>query len=313
MPPVRSRSSTIDLVILSVALTVWGCSQATYLGYIPVFPERQSAPAWSTQDKLAYVDLGVTCEESGGGYQRDQSKYGIWIYDLKTSSRSRLLPGGDTPAWDPTGTLLTVSTGRGLATFGIDGQFRWTLPTTGLAVGPSWSHDGQYLAWDQTLDDPGVWIAHRDTLVARKVISWPGYCSWHPLRSSILTVTGDGRGLHTTFHEFDVASGYSRTLFTLNLSATWPRYSPDGSVIVFSSRDPWTKKRQLYSIDFTGTRLRRLTIRGGDEPAWAPHGRSLAYISLDSYSSRPDLNALSIYSMETHEETQIVPAWPCVP
>jgi Tol biopolymer transport system component len=277
-----------------------------------VFPLRHSSPECSADGRIAYIDFGVSCvDPSSGSYQEDTSKAGIWIYDTRNSSRFRFLASRglsfrepDEPAWDPTGQLLTVTRGNALETYGLDGQRRWTMSTSGLAIQPSWSYDGQYILWDQTLGNDGIWVAHRDTLVPRRVFPFGGDSSWHPARLSILYITADGAG-HPTFFELNLLDGTTDTLFALSMVATWPRYAPDGKRIVLTG---WGTTHDLFTVSNTGQGMSRLTWGGGDEAAWSRDGTFLAYIRSNALEPDAAFNTLWRYDVAKREAAPLVGA-----
>ena len=308
------RAATLQLVItglLPILLSLaTGCSDSPTEPNLPVvFPLRHASPAWSTTDRIAYVDFGVTCINSNGSFTIDTTKAGLWILDLQDSSRFRFLSRGTFPAWTPHGDL-TVADGNQLDTYAPGGQLQSTVTTTAPAVHVSWSTSGEYILWEQIVGDNGSWVAHRDTLVPRRVLTPPAYASWHPGTLSILYVGGGGSTDRTFFYEYDLLTGQRDTLFSLNLIALAPKYSPDGSRIVFSANDGLTRRTQIYTVSPTGRNLTRLTALGGSDASWSPSSLDLAYVRLDYASQHSTSNALWSLRLITHEVTQLVPAWP---
>lgn len=314
----RARMALLAILLMGGANS---CSLPTPpANFDPVFPQHFSVPSWSARNVIAYVDFGVTCIRSDGAYLVDTSKAGVWLCDVAAGSRSRFLSLGDCPAWDPTGELLTVTRGAELRTYGRDGHLRWVMPTTGLAVGPSWSFDGQYVAWDQTLEDSGIWVAHRDTLVPRRLVPIPGHASWNPLKLSILNIVSGGPhgGAPTVFREMDLTTGVMDTLFIFDGIVVHPRYSPDGSRIVCAR---FEGGGLLLVTPSGGVLPVQPTLRNKDpawgpdddfwmEPAWSPDGANLCYVRYNSRSRWPWRNSLWRYDLITGDEVLLVPPWP---
>ena len=189
------------------------------------------------------------------------------------------------------------------------------MPTSGLAAGPSWSRDGQYLAWDQWVEGQGVWVAHRDSLIPRRVLPYPGYPTWDPTRLAILYLTVNVRGTSTTFHEYDLATNTVTTLFSLSgevREIREPRYAPDGEHLVFTVIGQLDQgvSIDVYSCNRTGGDFHRLTFGGGAEAAFDPAGGRLAYIRLDPFSIDPHKNTLWAYEFSSGASHELVTAWP---
>src|SRR5437868_4031295 len=76
------------------------------------------------------------------------------------------------------------------------------------------------------------------------------------------------------------------TAFSAGSRVGSPRYSPDGTKIVFNAWDPTNHPSSyfdIYSMTSTGAHLKRLTpdISGYEDssPSFSPNGRRIAFIS----------------------------------
>lgn len=80
----------------------------------------------------------------------------------------------------------------------------------------------------------------------------------------------DGRAVYAYRHRLHVlgADGSDRQL----TRGDQPSWSPHGRKVAFS------RDGDLYAIDSSGGRPRRLTHRGGQWPTWSPDGRKIAFI-----------------------------------
>lgn len=149
--------------------------------------------------------------------------------------------GYATPSFDASGARIALSSGRRLATVDADGSnLRVFAQLTAHDAEPAWSRNGQRLVF---------------TGVAGN-------------RSRVFVVDTNGGGLRAL-----TAGRYGDS------SPAWsPRHSRGGGLIAFSRCMTRSCGRSdLFLVRADGTGLRRLTLRGGDEPSWAPGGGRLAF------------------------------------
>jgi len=297
-------------ILMLVATLVGSCSKSpTQPPFEPVFPAKHGVPAWSATDVVAYVDFGIDCVRGDGSFEIDTSKAGVWLHDVQSSTNRRFLAIGDNPAWSHDGSLIALIQGRSIGVYASDGQARFTISTSGSSASPSWSHDDQYLVWEQPLEDPGIWIAQRDSLIPRRLLGTGGYPQCHPFQPALIYVRSvAGPGSSIVKHWFDAS--VPETTFAVSLDALTPTYSPDASQICFVARDGATAQRQLYVVKSSGGNPTRLTTSGGIEPSWSPDGLFLTYVRADPSSANSNLNTLCRYRLSTHEIAQLVSAWP---
>ncbi len=119
--------------------------------------------------------------------------------------------------------------------------------TYGYSEHPSWSPDGRHIVFTGSGEDPdtGTWIM--------------GQPSSPDHMTEIFVAPADG-GAHIRLTDL---KGWSRE----------PRWSPDGSHIVFIRNDGSLQEIMLMASD--GTEVRHFAY--GSDPAWAPDGVRLAY------------------------------------
>ncbi len=82
----------------------------------------------------------------------------------------------------------------------------------------------------------------------------------------------------------DVASGSSRSLTYNREGISEPRWTHDGNRLAFLSKDPETKKSQVFIMSMKGGDPVRVTKSktGIDEYSWSPDGSKIAYVAQDS-------------------------------
>jgi len=152
---------------------------------------------------------------------------------------------------------------------------------------PSWSPDGKKIAFQRLEYGVGIYIINADGTGMVRLSQMPSYDlrpSWSPDGkilynriaslppssppiTDIVTMNADGTGAHTVLP----ANGQS------NLE---PRFSPDGTKIVFMRRDPTTTLPwQIFTMNADGTGLTQLTggsANNGD-PVWSPDGSKISF------------------------------------
>ena len=168
---------------------------------------------------------------------------------------------------------------RGIYIANRDGSSPRRVSGPGNASVPTWSPDGQYVAFARAETNRprvwNVWTLHVPTGALRRLTShrvgqaWGA--SWFP----------DGRQIAYSVEDRlivrDLASGVSRTYPTpvAGRLVRTPAVSPDGQRIVFQVR-----KSGAWVLDMrTGTSDRLLSDASAQEFAWSPDGRLVAYQS----------------------------------
>ena len=82
----------------------------------------------------------------------------------------------------------------------------------------------------------------------------------------------------------DVASGSSRSITFDREGISQPRWSSDGSHLAFLSKDPETKKSQIFIMSMKGGDPVRITKSktGINEYSWSPDDNKIAYVTQDA-------------------------------
>lgn len=157
-------------------------------------------------------------------------------------------------------------------------------PPGGIILSPSWSPDGQAIAYLKRSDSNFGWelILHRvyedrtDRLV--ETTSYVGAPSWSPDGTQIAYSSSDETG-NSDLYVIDLASNSKRRL-TDNLAIdTQPSWYPDGTRLVFTSNR--SGKPQVYEISANGGQASRLTFDGKENhaPMVSPDGKKLVLIT----------------------------------
>lgn len=142
---------------------------------------------------------------------------------------------------------------------------------------PSFSSDGQSIAFESNLGDP----------------SKTNYRLW--------VIRADGSGLHELPIKPSASGG--------GYDDMGPKFSPDGTQILFASdRDNQSGHFDLYVVDVGGTNLRRLTygVNNSFSRGWSPDGRHIVFnaqIRLDE--SNPGYGELRIMNADGQQQRRL--------
>jgi len=157
------------------------------------------------------------------------------------------------------------------------------------SVWPRWSPDAKQLAF---LRDSGgnerfdIWLVDRDGERERNLTNEAGVThrdlAWSP-DGTKLAYTANSGGKGFAVHIIDATTGAKRALTDGARDDLQPRWSPDGTLLVFCSRrDDVRTNADLYVVAATGGDATRLETRGGIEgesvdPRWSPDGTRISF------------------------------------
>jgi TolB protein len=159
---------------------------------------------------------------------------------------------------------------------------------------PTWSPDGQTIAFSTTRDNPNIpnlYVMNADGSGQRRVTqgaagAWGS--SWSPdgRRLAFESVVG-GSGYNTDIYVVNVDGSGQQQLTRQPLQEQVPAWSPDGRRIAFESyRDErplggrrWQRLMQVMNAD--GSEQRKLTRLSNSDGSfsWSPDGRRIAFVS----------------------------------
>ena len=193
---------------------------------------------------------------------------------------------------------------------GVDHIYLMRADGTGvtqLTSGPypesslSWSRDGTKLAFWRQQDGEAIYTMNADGSNVERLSPSPGYDifpSWSPdgtrlVFTRIVSPPANAQALPITEIMIMNADGTNiQTILDDNTFNTEPRWSPDGSKILFMS-DIGGNGVQIYTMNTDGTNLVALTNAGNNgDPAWSPDGSKIAF-----GSNREGGGKLDIFTM----------------
>jgi TolB protein len=177
---------------------------------------------------------------------------------------------------------------------------------------PRWSRDGKWVYF--TSDRSGNWQIYRvgadggapERVRTNAFTEWQVEPSPDGKRIAFLSNKEGPEHLFV----MDLATGAERVLARHGRSTIMgnPSWSPDGTLITFSSN--WRIGHQIYVVASDGTGERRLSAfrKGGCEPRFKPDGRAVVYVSRGHLSEH---SRLVEHDLKTDDEKVLV-AWPAL-
>lgn len=231
----------------------------------------------------AVVVLALSCQLSGTALQGHST-----LRERTFSDESNPVSGSG---------KIVFSSGQDIFTINPDGRELRQL-TSGvygeINVQPAWSPDGSQIAFVSNRDGGDVEIYLMDAMgeKAQRLTFQEGEDSepaWSPDGSKIAYVHGDDPSVNgyinsASCHRPDIylmsADGSNQLRLTKKGENTDPAWSPDGTRILFSSKQEGVNF-ELYILNLFDGELLRLThsLTAEAEPAWSPDGDSIAFIS----------------------------------
>ena len=239
----------------------------------PVYPEIDQSPAWSPDGSvIAYYHNGTTKVHPWGAYDVNPDSVGLYFISPTGENRRMFLKGENRlPAWSPDGQWIAFVNNAQVYKITVNGDSLTQLTFEGRNFYPAWSPDGKWIAYDRTTVPRGIWIMD-DNGENKKKVAGGRFPDWLPNDKHIIYV-----GFHGDIYLVDVndTSNVERltSLNQVNIYATencYPKYSPDGSKIAFSSQEKIGGPPQIWVMNSDGGNLQQLTQKGGTSPAWSP-------------------------------------------
>ena len=175
----------------------------------------------------------------------------------------------------------------------------------------AFASDSVSFAFDRTgttLWPPGLYVGRTDSSTLHLLALNGGDPSWSPDRKTVVFV----KFYAETLARVDVASGSVQAMVTTgeNLAPSW---SPDGSLIAFSSSQNNGTPPGLWIINDTGGIARRVPLPGPlrsemDDPSWSPDGHYIV-VSEDDRLFRTDTLGVDTAWITSPGVLDISPAW----
>lgn len=244
-------------------------------------------PEWGPNDWIIFTHTPLT--EDG---DRNIAAQGYYIMRPDGSGKKRFIENAApyyNLRWSPDGKWLAGSyDARQIIKISFPGKEIITLtdPSDFATVHPSWSPDGQTIAYILRNDDPkemrGIWTVAADGQQPPRQL-WhsfpaPAYTSWSPDGQQIATVTFRNYHGNNELSLLDVETQTVEQIAYREEGIREPHFSPDGERILFQTRPTEHSDGQIWVVDREGSGLKQLTERGGRWPDWSPDGRYIVYV-----------------------------------
>jgi hypothetical protein len=287
-----------------------GLVAAAVFGWIPASsPSPTPQASASAIGRTACPPLPGTSDAAPGRMAFSSTRGGggpeLYSLDLASGRIDLLMPNalGDSyrdgdPVWSPDGSKIAFVRKSGAGEDDIwilaveEGRQTQVTRDPAADSQPAWSPDGQWLAFTslRQADDDQIYVARADGSDAQAVTHVDGRVrapSWSPDGSAIAISVGpsDAGEIMTFAIDVDVApgspviAGEARPTHVDPLADdSSPTWSPDGSLILFTRREP-DAAPDLYLLDVNEDRATALTTtaEGEGKPAWSPDGSRVAY------------------------------------
>ena len=266
---------------------------------------------WAAEPQIAPDGRRVVFERGGYDVMRDRARSTLWIVNADgTELRPLIDPTREasSPRWSPDGSrvLFVSSVGDRSDLF-----VRWLdtgqeAKLTHLEESPRgvvWSPDGQSIAFSMFVPDAPKPFVQLPTK--------PDGANWGPEIKFIdrLQYRYDGRGYLRAGHRHvfvvPATGGTARQLTDGPWDDGEPRWTPDGSALLFSARrledaeyEPLGS--EIYEVPARGGAVRALTTRKGpdNEPAVSPDGKLVAYTGFDDRNQSYQVTRLYVMNRD---------------
>ena len=247
-------------------------------------PTPTATPVWAALNQpLAFSDVpnnGTSGSE-------------IYLANVDGTGRVNLtnFQGDDLqPAWSPDGKRLAFvcfrnpngdfSANQRICVINGDGTgFQVLTETSTDEYSPAWSPDGKQIAF---ASNSGIFVMNADGSSRRRIFDGQltGSPDWSPDGQSVVFSLGGEIWVTRIF------GGTSLRLTINSVDDTTPRYSPDGSKIVFASNPdgPLLSQYEIFVMNSDGAGRTRLTNNAVGEmsPDWSPDGKKIVYTNIGS-------------------------------
>jgi Tol biopolymer transport system component len=291
--------------------------------YNPLYFER---PAWHPNGDWIAAEHSDSVDTNNDGL-KDTLFSGIWLVNANNGQTQPLLPFGNAPAWNPLGTHLAVHAGGNIYTIHItaispanydSSSITLLTPFDASAFFPTWSDDGQWIAFDTNyLDSEGanvIWKTRTDgsdltDISIHQVGEWR-YANWNgQLIAHSRYVSERAIGPEIFIMKEDGKHSSQLTNSGRNYN---PKFSPDGRKIGYEHHAEGLSIA-LWVMNSDGSDKRRIAKNWSSDMAWSPDGKKIVYVFSNQYYDVPGNGQLWIMNKDGGGKRQLTNYTPIHP
>jgi Tol biopolymer transport system component len=171
---------------------------------------------------------------------------------------------------------------------------------------PSWSPDGQRLAYQRDFNGSAIYVINADGAGEQRLSPTPGFDvtpSWSPdgtliVYVRLLQVPQPNQPPMTDIRVMQADGAGDRAILPNTLFSVEPRWSVNGQIVFMSLMR--SSDLQIYVMNADGSGLQQLTNGGNNgDPAWSPDGTRISF-----GSDREGGNLLNVFVMNADGSDQ---------
>jgi Tol biopolymer transport system component len=280
-----------QLFIISLILIVvhTNCSQSTEPTGEPgnIIVSRQNEPEFSA-DGEKVVFNGMYNDISAIHFVDREGNYLGHILENDSTTHNFF----SSPSWGPGVNKIAVSINGNLYTVKEDGDSLTQLTFSWQDFSPSWSYDGQYIAYTKSICDPECGIAVYDLSknIKRVIGEYGGHASWSKNSDKIYyyhtlyekrpnSHISDYKGF--VFRRIDINTLREDSLFYVKSTDDFHLWledctiSPDEKEILFAASEGAPPQIYIWKINLEQKSLYKMTV--GNHPSFSPDGSTIVY------------------------------------
>jgi len=271
---------------------------------------------------LAALFVFMGCEEDLSPLNKNNAQVKINV-----SEPQLLIDSGKHPEWSPDGTQIaytgwTDETRQDIFLASKDGSAVQQITfETSIDMHPFWAPDARSLGFSSnrideqeyyiftiSIDDKEIKQVSPDT-VGVQAGDWSS--DGHSIvYDGLFSTDIDGHFLGLT----DLTT-YKTEYFLVDAAYEgWPKFSPDGSQVVFESIDNVSLVYNIWTANTDGSNLTQITTDGGEYPTWSPDGEWILYSNMESdnydlFIIKSEGSQKAVKVLDTKDANEVRASW----